>query len=395
MNKTIVVDENIIAGESCFAQFGRVRTVAGRQLSREQLLDADALIVRSVTKVNAELLAGTPVRFVGSTTIGTDHIDAAWLQQAGIRWTNAPGCNAQSVVDYCLSAYAAIDGLWERLLAGARVGIIGYGNVGSRLHRRLQALGIQCLAYDPFLDERQCPIRADLDAVLACEVLSLHAPLTTAGPHPTRHLLSFEQLAALPPQALLLNAGRGEVLDTGVLKRLAEQRPDIELVLDVWEGEPNIDLELMANCRIATPHIAGYSADGKITGLQMVAEAYADFIGQPLAGFALPPQLQQPPQLQLPQSAAQAGTVEETARLIRELIWQCYDVREDDRRLRTAIAQGGEKGLAVGEVFDAQRKHYPLRRELARCQLQPGDGLGAGAAETLRALGIDPRSPEL
>lgn len=379
MTRRIVVDENILAGAACFGQFGEVQTAPGRRLGAADVKDADALIVRSVTPVNAALLAGSQVRFVGSATIGTDHIDADWLARAGIAWASAPGCNAPSVVDYCLSALCVLEGVLETLLARrGRVGIIGYGNVGSRLHRRLRALGIDCIAFDPFLDAERCPVLAPLPEVLGCDVVSLHTPLTTGGPHPTRHLLDVAQLSRLPRAAVLLNAGRGEVLATAALRELVRRRPDVRLVLDVWENEPRIDPDLLEACRIGTHHIAGYSADGKLRGLEMVAQAYARFLGVGYRGFPLPVELQRAPELRVDAGAA-------NAELIRQAVLQCYDVRVDDAALR-GIAAAGD---AAGEGFDGLRKHYRLRRELGHCRLRPSAALSVAQANALRGAGFD------
>lgn len=372
----ILVDENIAAAEQCFGQFGEVRRFAGRNLRRDDIGAAEALIVRSVTRVDEALLGGSKVKFVGSTTIGTDHLDKAWLQQRGIHWCSAPGSNADSVVDYCLSAFCRLDGVLERILDGARVGIIGYGNVGSRLATRLQALGANCLAYDPFLDAGQCPVKAELEDVLQCDIVSLHTPLSRDGAYPSWHMLGLEQLSRLPDQAVLLNAGRGEVLDNEMLHALCRSRPDVQLVLDVWENEPAIDRELLQQCRFGTPHIAGYSIDGKLRGLQMVAQQYADFRGVPLADYPLPEAAAAPLQLELDADMSDAG-------LLRSAVLACYDIREDDQRLRALI---NEEGFAAG--FDRLRKQYPPRRELSACVVSEGERLPAVQRRLLSALGV-------
>ncbi|WP_146047887.1 4-phosphoerythronate dehydrogenase [Zhongshania marina] len=347
----IIVDENIPAAVECFSQFGDVQQVSGRQLCRADIGAAEVLIVRSVTKVNEALLAGTGVRFVGSTTIGTDHLDLSYLAANEIKVCNAPGSNAESVVDYVISAICSCGNLLERLLGGEPVGIVGYGNVGRRLGRRLSALGIAWRAYDPLLDQATEGL-SSLDEVMGCSLVCLHAPLTSEGPYPSYHMLGLDQLGVMPANAVLLNAGRGEVVATEVLLSLCEQRPDISLVLDVWEGEPWFPADLALRCSIATPHIAGYSADGKLTGLKMVASELAAFLNLSLLPFAVPSSM-----------ADSAEIVCDGANeldFIKNTVAAVYDVMEDDKRFREII------GSSIrGQAFDLLRKHYPVRRELA------------------------------
>lgn len=368
----ILLDENIPGGETLLSSWGELEYFRGRELRRETLGNADILLVRSVTEVNAALLEGSAVRFVGSTTIGTDHLDTRWLDQQGIRWCNAPGSNADSVVDYCLSAVCALPGVLERLLDGARVGIIGYGNVGARLHWRLAALGVECLAYDPWLSADQCPVQAPLVDVLECEVISLHTPLTRGGPFPTRHMLGLNDLLALPSDTVLLNAGRGEVLATETLLSLRQQRPDIQLVLDVWEGEPGISADLAAQCALATPHIAGYSQDGKWRGLLQVARQLALYLGEELP--VVTPPLAPAPCIDL-------GGADTREALIRSLVLGVYDIREDDRQLRDSL-----KAEEPARTFDQLRKDYPPRREVTAAQLTGVERLAGDLREVLAAL---------
>lgn len=347
----IVVDENIVAAAEMFSGVAEVQAVNGRQLTAAQLSDADALIVRSVTKVNAKLLDATPVRFVGSTTIGVDHLDTNYLNDRSVYYCNAPGSNADSVVDYVLSVMCTVEGLLEQLYRGGQVGIIGLGNVGRRLSQRLCDIGIRCVAYDPLLDQSSSPLLGSLAKVLQSDMVCVHTPLTVAGDHPTQGLLDCQLLSHLPAGAVLLNAGRGEVLENAMLLEFSRQRPDIKLVLDVWQGEPGISRKLLSRCRLATPHIAGYSLDGKILGLQMVAEQLFNYFGLPVAGANLDGVITTP--------SERVIQGEDEVSLIREAVLACYDVTEDDQRLREAAAAGD-----LAENFDLLRKHYPRRREL-------------------------------
>lgn len=352
----IVVDENILGAKAAFQQFGEVQLCQGRTLRSETLGDAEVLIVRSVTPVNADLLAGSRVKFVGSCTIGTDHMDLDYLQKHGIAYCNAPGSNADSVVDYVLSAMVSLPGLLTRLLNGERAGIIGLGNVGGRVASRLRAFGIACDGYDPFVSTEQCDFLQSLDTLQRCHVICMHTPLTIYGPYPSRHMLSLEWLHALPQGATLINAGRGAALDTSVLLALKKQRRDINLVLDVWEGEPSVNRQLAEQCVFATPHIAGYSADGKINGVEQVANILADFLGRPVMDFPLPEDMLDAPRIELG-----AGSQEDK---IRHAVRAIYDIRDDDRRFRQALKSDNP---AAG--FDMLRKNYPLRRELKTASL--------------------------
>lgn len=372
MSLKIVADQNIPRVREWFAPLGEVRMVAGRTLDASAVSDADILLVRSVTRVDAGLLAGSRVRFVGTATIGTDHLDLAWLAQRGIAVANAPGSNATSVVEYVLSALAAVDDVLERLLAGAQVGIVGLGNVGGRLLQRLQRLGIRVIGHDPLLPASSgLPLRA-LDEVLASAVVCLHTPLTREGPHPTRHLLGPAALARLRPGALLLNAGRGAVIDNRALAGILAQGRDLRTVLDVWEGEPAIDAGLLAAVTLGTPHIAGYSSDGKLAGTRMMLEACCRHLGVPVP---LPAEPEPPLPLRLDPALRGAD-------LLRAALLACYDVRADDRRLREAYAGGGVA------AFDALRKDYPVRRELAAWAVVNWRDLDEEQRTLLTALGL-------
>jgi len=369
--RQIVADENIPEVAAWFAPLGEVRTVPGRTLAAEQLGAAEILLVRSVTQVGRELLEGSRVRFVGTATIGTDHLDLEYLRERGIAWASAPGSNATSVVEYVLSSLCVLDGVLERLLNGGRVGIIGLGNVGSRLRRRLLQLGIDVIAYDPLLPG--APHLRPLDEVLSADVVCCHTPLTRTGPYPTLHLLDERRLRRLRPGAVLLNAGRGGAVDNRALLRVLEARTDLRVVLDVWEGEPDINRELLARVDIATPHIAGYSLDGKRAGTHNLVEACCAFLREPEP--APPPIAAPAPVLQLPVGLHGANW-------LRRAMLAVYDVREDDRRLRAALAEQGTP------AFDRLRKFYPVRRELAVFTIDTWDELDDAARAGLSALGF-------
>lgn len=342
----IIVDENIPMAAHYFSGFGEITAKPGRAISASDVKEADILIVRSVTKVNAKLLENSRVRFVGSCTIGTDHIDLAYLQERGIQFAHAPGCNADAVVDYvlaCIYKLAPETTPYERT-----VGIVGNGNVGSRLSSRLRAIGFQVLINDPPQQDAGAAGLSSLEQVMACDIVSVHVPLTRTGKHPTLHLISESQLALLPKNAVLINSARGGVVDESALLKLLAQRSDLAVALDVWEGEPLVAPDVAAQVQVATPHIAGYSLEGKVRGTYMVYQALAAFLGQPATL-----------QLELPDvrhARAQGGD-------IRATLLSIYDPARDTLALRETLALPLEQAT---KAFDLLRKNYPERLELAR-----------------------------
>ena len=279
----MIADENMALVKELFSDLGELTCLPGRSISPKDVAEADVLLVRSVTRVDAALLAGSRIRFVGTATIGTDHLDLPWLSRAGIVTASAPGCNARSVVEYVV---AALFDFWrrDRLDWDRRVfGVVGLGNVGARLARTLQGLGLKVVGCDPFVshpDIRQLP----LDELLGeADVLSLHTPLTKGGSHPTWHLFDDRRLKALRKNTILINTGRGDVVDNAALLRVLREGllEGSDVALDVWENEPGIDPELLQTVAIGTPHVAGYSQEGKWQGSQMVRDALCHFLGKP------------------------------------------------------------------------------------------------------------------
>lgn len=370
----ILADENITGLAELFAGHGEITTAAGRAITADLVRDVDVLLVRSVTKVNAQLLAGSRCRFVGTATSGTDHIDIAWLRARGIAFADAHGCNAAAVADYVLAALAALgleDGEdWRR----RSVGIIGCGAVGSRLAARFRALGMDLCIYDPFLDAGH-PLAAHfhgLESVLEQDIVTLHVPLTRDGPWPTWQLLDAAALAKLRHGAILVNAARGGVIDEAALKARLDGGPELRVVLDTWVGEPAIDASLFAQVRFGTAHIAGYSAYGKWLGTAMVHEAFCRHFGiKPRASAGGG---EERPVLDC------SGEGGEGERFNRCLL-RAYDIRADHARLATALA-----GAEAARDFDRLRREYPVRTEFAEWAL-PGD-LPAGLAAALRAAGV-------
>lgn len=355
----IVFDENIPFGQRCLSLFGDATPVPGRSIPDRALKEAQVLVLRSVSRVDRELIRRAPqLRFVGSCTIGTDHIDQAALMDAGIEFAYAPGCNANSVAEYVLSVLLNHRSALERLVTGDRLGVVGMGQVGRALVRTMSSLGIRCQYYDPLLSEEQArsidAVRRDsLAEVLSSPVVSCHAPLTHDGPHPTFHMLGIELLRLLPEGAVLINAGRGDVISNGALRRLLDERPDISLVLDVWPQEPLLDKTLLARCAIATPHIAGYSQEGKVQGLLQIMDQLST---------ALAVSVSLPDSLQLLGKPEPIELLDEAIDSQYQALLRAYNVVNDDRRMREAMA--GVEGVAIAGSFDHLRKNYPVRREI-------------------------------
>jgi erythronate-4-phosphate dehydrogenase len=352
----IVADANIPFVRECLSSVGQVEVLSGRDITPSQVADADALLVRSITPVDEVLLRGSAVRFVGTATIGFDHVDVGCLERNHIGFASAPGSNANSAAEYILAALLEI-GRGHRLrLEGASIGVIGVGNVGSRVARKCEALGLRVLRNDPPL-QRQThdPQYVPLEALYDCDILTIHTPLTHTGMDKTYHLAGARFFAALKPGAVFLNASRGAVTDSEALKAAIRAGRLRAVVLDVWENEPDIDTELLGMIDLGTPHIAGYSYDGKVAGMIMIYQALCRHFGlspQFEAADFLPPA--EVPRLRL----AAVGLGEEE--LLARAVEQVYPIRRDDENLRQISRQPVDQR---GRFFDELRKHYPVRRE--------------------------------
>jgi len=376
----IVADENIPFVREAFAEFGDVRTMAGREMTPEAVRDAEMLLVRSVTRVNAELLSGSSVRFVGTATIGTDHVDTGWLARRGISFASAPGSNADSVAEYIVAALLVVAGREGRPLAGRALGIVGVGNVGGRVERRARALGMEVALNDPPLarltgDPKYRPLAELFD----CDFITLHVPLEKAGPDATWHLADGAFLKRMGRDAVLVNSSRGAVADNAALLRALESGEIGGAILDVWEGEPEIDVALLELVALGTPHIAGYSFDGKVRGTAMLREAACEFLGTRAEWDweALMP----PPEHGLITLDAAGAAAED---ILREAALTVYPIERDDEALREIRALAPAER---GAFFDRLRKEYPRRREFPNTTVALR-GPNAEAAGKLRALGF-------
>lgn len=374
----IVADENIPLLDAFFAGLGEIRRYPGRAIDRACVQDADVLLVRSVTQVDRALLAGSRVRFVGTCTIGTDHLDLAYFTEAAIHWSSAPGCNARGVVDYVLGSLLTLADLDGVDLATRTYGVVGAGEVGGRLVQVLRGLGWKVLVCDPPRQAREGGDYVGLEQILAeCDVISLHTPLTRSGALPTWHLLDAARLAQLRQGAWLINASRGPVVDNAALRALLQAREDVQAVLDVWEGEPQVDLALADLCVIATPHIAGYSLDGRQRGTAQIYQAVCAWRGEP-AQVQLAQLLPRP---WLTQIGVHAGA--DLAWTLASLCRAVYDPRRDDADFRRSLSRDPQVQRAA---FDALRKHYPPRREIEGLAVRV-EGEAPALRQMVQALG--------
>lgn len=353
----IVADENIPLLDEFLGDVGRLTRLPGRLIDKTSIVDADVLLIRSVTQVNAEMLAGTPVRFVGTCTIGTDHLDLPGLAAAGVEVASAPGCNARGVVEYVLSCLLTFSERAASAWQDKVVGIVGVGEVGGRLATTLQALGIKTLLCDPPRAERGEQGFIELDELIQnSDVISCHVPLSSEGPYATHHLFNETRLRMLRSGTWLINSSRGAVVDNAALLRVLKQRNDLLVALDVWESEPLVEPQLASRCTLATPHIAGYSLDGKLRGTAQIYQALCRFLQLP-AGLTLE---QLTPRSGAGEWLLEPGTPPDWA--LSRALRLVYDVRDDDARLR-AMLMATTSDQARREGFDRLRKDYPLRRE--------------------------------
>jgi len=397
----IVADENIPLLEQFFSDFGDIRKVAGRTMTADDVKDADILLVRSVTNVNEALIANSPVKFIGTCTIGTDHIDLAYLEainqqrkdkgEQRIDFSSAPGCNAEAVVDYVLSAVSVLIDKRDQVFQDISVGIIGIGNVGLRLRNRLEAMGVTVLAVDPFKDAKEVGELTTLDEVLKADVVSLHIPLTYAeamsdgsAEHATHHLINAQRLAQMNPDACLINSCRGSVLDNAALKAHMADHDDFEGIIDVWEGEPNLDLKLMNRCMLATPHIAGYSLDGKMRGTEQIYQACCHTFGLPIRHKLA--QLLPEPSIK----KIKFGDSVPVHQALRTAIRAAYEIRVDDGIMRSTLLRTEGEPEAMKAKFDLLRKNYPLRRDIPTMRIEV-PGKRQDLQQALEAAGFDVR----
>ena len=394
----IVMDENIPFGRELFSRIGDVHTIPGRRIKPSDLKDVDALLVRSITRVNEELLSGSPVKFVGTATIGDDHIDKEYLHRSGIGFSAAGGCNANSVSEWVVCSMLHAADILGFQIRNLTLGIVGVGNVGRRVFEKARALGMTVLLNDPPRAEtedghRGFPLGEDetqafigLESILErADIVTLHVPLTREGVHATHHLIGAEQFRKMKSSAVFINSSRGPVHEEESL-RLALSDGDIRAaMLDVWENEPDISPSTLERVLIGTPHIAGYSLDGKVNGTRMVYEACIRF-------FGMHPETQR---LRLPLPVVREITLDfaegETADdAIRRVLSAAYPILQDDARLRAQFRLFPPD--QTGVRFDWLRKTYPVRREWPGIRLKIRKDSMPASSAVLRGLGFQVRA---
>lgn len=376
----IIADANIPFVRECFSSVGDVELLSGRDITPQVVSHAEALLVRSITPVNGELLRGSAVRFVGTATIGFDHVDLGYLEQNRIGFAAAPGSNANSAAEYIITALLEVGRGRGIRLEGKSIGVIGVGNVGRRVARKCEALGMRVLRNDPPLHRQTGdPQYVPVEALYDCDFITLHTPLTHEGVDRTYHLADAGFFSSLKRGVIFLNAARGAVVDSESLKAAIRAGRLQAVVLDVWENEPNIDTDLLGVVDLGTPHVAGYSFDGKVAGMIMIYRSLCDC-------FDLVPRFDVQdflPAADVPRLAIETGRGEDEELLVR-VLGRAYNIRRDDQNFRQIQHQPPQER---GRFFDALRKHYPVRREFHNTTVV-FDRPRAGLAQKLRGIGF-------
>lgn len=345
----VIIDDKIPYIKGALEPFAEVVYLPGSKTTPEVVKDADALITRTRTICNERLLAGSSVKFIATATIGYDHIDTDYCKRAGIAWTNAPGCNAGSVEQYIASALHTWALEKREKLREKTIGIIGVGNVGSKVARFCETLGMKVLLNDPPRERAEGPEKfVPLDAILReADIITFHVPLNLDGTDATWHMAGPDFFGKLAKKPLVINSCRGEVLDTPAVKDALINGRIAGFIADCWENEPDIDLELMELAYLATPHIAGYSKDGKANGTRMSVQALSRFFNLDLRDW-------QPQQIELPDTTEifMDGSRRDEESVIAEAVLSTYDIESDSDRLKSSP-----------EKFEKFRGDYPVRRE--------------------------------
>ena len=340
----IIADNKIPYLKGILEPYARIDYLSPEQITAETVRDADILLIRTRTKCNHELLNQSRCRYIATATIGYDHIDTLYCQEKGIDWKNAPGCNASSVGQYILSSLLAWSKHNQKSLHEYTIGIVGVGHVGRIVARYCQLLGMQVLLNDPPREDAEGPDNfVPLDEICRkADIITFHTPLTREGKYPTFHLGNDHFFEALDKTPLIINTARGEVIETEALKRALKSKKIAAAILDCWENEPGIDRELLRQAFIATPHIAGYSADGKSTATRMIVEAVGKWIEENIPTQNIVP----------PSPIREIIDLSGASYPLQTAVWESYTPFDDDLRLRKSP-----------ETFEMQRGLYPLRRE--------------------------------
>jgi erythronate-4-phosphate dehydrogenase len=353
MNKKIkiIADDKIPFLKGVLEPFTSVEYLNYSQITNEKLKDVDALLIRTRTKCNKELLEGTRVKFIATATIGFDHIDTKYCDEKNIKWLNAPGCNSGSVMQYFASAILSLAHKKNISLKDKTLGIIGVGNIGSKVERFAKTIGMKVLLNDPPRERVEVKDKfVSLDELISkSDIITFHVPLNKEGNDKTFHLADKNFFNKFDNQKIIINTSRGEVIDTSALKKAIDEEKISSLVLDVWENEPNIDIDLLSKTDIATPHIAGYSADGKANGTSICVNALNEFFNLGLEKKWYPKEIPASNNSSFIEIDCSTKSEQE---IIFDVINHTYKIYDDDFRLRNSV-----------QSFEKQRANYPIRRE--------------------------------
>lgn len=370
----IIADNKIPFLRGALEPYAEVIYLPGKETTAEVVRDADALITRTRTACNEALLAGSSVKVIATATIGFDHIDTAWCEANGIIWKNAPGCNSWSVKQYVTALLLALARKRGLSLEGMTLGVVGVGNVGSKVAEAASILGMKVLLNDPPRARKEGPEGfVSLDYLLEhSDIITLHVPLQKDGPDATWHLFDAARLASLNPGQILINSSRGPVVDNKALKAVLAEGKIAGACLDVWEGEPELDPELVELLDFSTPHLAGYSADGKANGTTASVRTVAEVLGLPLtdwkaSGIPAPAQ-----SLEFEVDADKKSMQD----VLTEAVLHTYDINADSDALRADLG-----------AFERLRGDYPIRREFTSFTVKLRGG-SPQMAEKLTALGF-------
>ena len=354
----IVADSKIPLLKGVFESCADIEYLPPSEITNETVRDADALLIRTRTKCNSKLLDGTKVKFIGTATIGFDHIDTDYCQSKNIKWINAPGCNSTSVMQYIASVLLTLGKAKNLNLTEMTIGIVGVGNVGSKVARLAESLGMKVLLNDPPRERREGKEKfVSLEELMyQSDIITFHVPLIKDGVDKTFHLADDTFFTNLNSGKILFNTSRGEVVDTSALKNAIKNKIIRAAVIDVWEFEPNIDKELLTLVNIATPHIAGYSADGKANGTSICVQGLNSFFNLGIDENWYPPMLPIPNN---PKELTFECPGKSNQEILSEIILSTYDVMKDDATLRESV-----------DTFEKQRNEYPIRREFPYYQIK-------------------------
>lgn len=345
----IIADENIPFVTETFQCFGTVTTMPAQRISQKFLaeLKADVLLVRSVTSVDSHLLDGTNIRFVATATIGVDHIDEGYLNEKNIGFANAPGSNAESVAEYVVTALSALRKFPSEGGQRQTVGIVGYGNVGKRVYQKLKALGDDICVCDPFVpQEGAIPFCSYKTLLQKSDIITFHVPLTRDGEAPTFEMFSEKEYEFIKNGITVINTSRGKVIEENSLLKAVESKKVRNVILDVWYTEPNINREMLQQVTFGTPHIAGYSYDGKVTGTAMIFDALCEFLNKKNTNYAK--------QVLEEEKEVVLSEVSDCSTLF-DILNRCYPFSTDHENLQALLDKTG------GEYFTSLRKNYPKR----------------------------------